>query len=210
MTSAHDSSTYSNPMYHTLHSPTRRSLRCGSAPPRGCRRMTPDGQGAHRKTPEELAPKPHFPARLPRRCSRNSQTQTCTSGLRLLNQQRSWGKPCDLCYPVVTGHSPVTQAVKSDPHATCRMAFPWSFSTLFGCRYDAWSPCPSWPTILAPLWTFCRQGWGGVCSVKHVEWRATKSLVISYSQPTCTAPFPPSPLQSDILPHTHVGRWCLL
>lgn len=71
-----------------------------------------------------------------------------------------WG----LILPQIPGsfpHPPVTQAVKSAPHATCRMAFPCSFSTFLGCRYEAWSPCPSWPTILAPPWTFWWEGWQG-------------------------------------------------
>ncbi len=52
--------------------------------------------------------------------------------------------------------SPVTQAVKSAPQDTCRMALPCRRSTLRGCRYEAWSPWPSWPTIFPPPWTLCR------------------------------------------------------
>ncbi len=52
--------------------------------------------------------------------------------------------------------SPVMQAVKSAPQDTCRMALPCRRSTLRGCRYEAWSPWPSWPTIFAPPWTLCR------------------------------------------------------
>lgn len=68
------------------------------------------------------------------------------------------------------------QAVKSAPHATCRMAFPCSFSTFFGCRYEAWSPCPSWPTILAPHWTFWREDWEKFLLVKHKTTGSCRSL----------------------------------
>lgn len=146
-------------MYHTLHSPRRRCPHSESGLPRGCLHTKPDGRAAPQKTPKALAPKSPCRTHPPLRCSRNSLTRTCTSGPHLQKQQKKRVQNVSLREKVAVfagsfHHSPVIQAVKSAPHATCRMAFPASFSTLFGCRYEEWSPCPSWPTILAPLWTF--------------------------------------------------------
>lgn len=172
--SAQNNSKDSKPKYHTLRSPRSRCPHSESGPQHGCLHTKPVGRGAPQKTPRALAPKSPCRAHPPLRWSHNSPTQTCTSGPHLQKQQQQQQrvqKSADteegsfLKLLEAFPHSPVMQAVKSAPHATCRMAFPCSFSTLFGCRYEAWSPCPSWPTILAPPWTFLKKGVGKVpCS----------------------------------------------
>lgn len=112
-------------------------------------------------------------------------------------------------------HLPVTQAVKSAPHATCRIAFPISFSTFFGCRYEAWSPCPSWPTILAPPCTFW--GWkkfpvvqqkpDQICLPQNDGLILTAQVYSSFSTDTTAKWFSPAHTYWALLPALNVSSF---
>ena len=132
-------------LYRAPRIPRSRFPHAGSAPPRGCPRRTPGARAAPRRTAAARAPAPEGPCRSPRPGSRSSPSQTCTSGPRLGRERERRGPPVSgkLALAVnnnITFHirrppdAPVTQAVKSAPHATCRMALPWRHSTFLGCR----------------------------------------------------------------------------